>query len=442
MIVSCLVSICCTAKSIDTKISNAMNSSDWFALDSIYASTPKDSIHPFLETYTRCLLGNRLNRPDVSIPAFEELLSSHSSDLDLGNLISSTYMLGMDLSRVGRNADAASYIEAVINSAKQYLDQATIESLKAAANRYAALARYNPYLIDMPQGDHATIPFKIVTVGPADKGSVHIHLKESTINDIAADITFDTGAAANVISVAMAEKYNLIPLDSAAIKVKGFAQTSGNIAIAKELKIGEITVHDVPFIVLDMTSHNEEADQYFDSFNIVVGSELMLQLKDLTLDFINNEIIIPTEAPKRSDQTPNLCFSSTMNLLTAGKILDTITLMNLDTGDAGYGSVGQKFYKANKKMVKSNGRKDSIRQAGVGGFMEVTCYYVPGLPVTIAGVTVRPDDFVVMLKKSDMVERYDANIGLKTMMLYGKIRFNMVDFVISIQQPENMTEGR
>ena len=44
------------SQSVDEKIGNAMNRSDWFALDSIYNSVPKDSIHPFLETYSRCLI--------------------------------------------------------------------------------------------------------------------------------------------------------------------------------------------------------------------------------------------------------------------------------------------------------------------------------------------------------------------------------------------------
>lgn len=423
------------SQSIDEKIGDAMNASDWFALDSIYSATPKDSIHPFLEVYSRCLLGNRLNRPDISIPAFQELLSTQSQNLDLGNLISSTYMLGMDLSRVGRNAEAASYTEAVISSARQYLDPMTLQGLTAVANRYASLAQYHPYQIEMPQGDMATVPFAIVPVGPAEKGSVHIHLTESAINGIAADITFDTGAGANIISVEMAEKYNLIPLDSARISVVGMADRTGEVAIAKELKIGDITIRDVPFIVMRLTSDNEEADQYFETFNIIVGSELMLQLKDLTIDFINRKITIPTVAPIRSGATPNMCFSSTMNLLAKGKLLDEQMLICLDSGDASFGVAGNKFYAANKEWIDRCGRHDSIRIAGIAGTAVEQCYYVPDLPVTIGETTVTPAEFVVKTQTAATPENYDARIGLRTMMLYGAIRFNMVDFVVSITPP-------
>ena len=145
-----------TAQTVDEKIANAMNYSDWFALDSIYKASPKDSINPFLEVFTRCLLGNRLNRTDMSIPAFQELLNSHS--LDTGNLVSSVYMFGMDLSREGFNAEASSMINAIVSQTRQYMDSATIEGLTATANRYAALSAYRPYRIEFPDPQSSLIP--------------------------------------------------------------------------------------------------------------------------------------------------------------------------------------------------------------------------------------------------------------------------------------------
>ena len=57
-----------TARSANERIADAMNRSDWFELESIIDETPKDSIMDFLEVFARCLLGNRLNRPDLSLP--------------------------------------------------------------------------------------------------------------------------------------------------------------------------------------------------------------------------------------------------------------------------------------------------------------------------------------------------------------------------------------
>jgi len=420
------------AQSYDEQIADAMNRSDWFALDSIYSVTPKDSIHPFLEVYSRCLLGNRFNRPDVSIPAFQELLNS--GQLDLGNLHSSVQMLGMDLSREGYNAEAASMIRTIVAQTKQYLDSATVDGLIDSANRYAALAQYNPYQIEFAQNEKAIMPFAIVPVGPKEKESVLMHLTNSTINGIDADITFDTGGGTNMISYEMAEKFNLIPLHGTEITVAGIGKSKGYIAIAKELKLGNIIVKDVPFVVASLSSHNEEADQYIDSFNIVVGSELMLQLKDLTIDFLANQIIVNKEAGQRINIAPNMCFSAGMNLLTKGNIIGSPTLMCLDSGDASFGSLSVNFYDAHKEYVTRHGRPETLRHAGVGGVVELQCYFVPNMNVMIGGTTVKPNEFVVKTQLENSAMAYDANIGLRTMMLYSKVHFNMVDFIVTTEK--------
>lgn len=427
-IIACLVSSTAFPQSIDEKIGNAMNASDWFALDSIYSVTPKDSINPFLEVFSRCLIGNRLNRTDVSIPAFQELLNSHS--LDMSNLISSMHMFGVDLSREGYNAEAASMINSILGQAEQYMDSATVSGLKSTANRYAALANYKPYQTMFPQSTRATIPFTIVPVGPKEKGSVLMHLQNSLINGLEAEITFDTGAGTNITSPEMAEKYQLIPLEGSRQTVVGVGKRDGYYAIAKELRMGDIVVKDVPFVVLSLSSDNEEADQYMDSFSIVVGGELMLRLKDLTIDFANRKITIPTEAPERSAARPNMCFSNGLNLLTKGTIRNVPATMCIDSGDASFGALSSYYYERDSTNIQSFGRLDTIRSAGIGGYTIMPCYILPETPVRIGGTTVEPSGLVV---KTQNDGGYDVNIGLRTLMLFSRVRFNMVDFVLTTE---------
>ena len=421
------------AQSIDEKIGKAMNESDWFARDSIYKSAPKDSIHPFLEVFSRCLLGNRLNRPEVSIPAFQELLNTQSEYLGLDNAISSAYMFGMDLSRTGHNAEAAAMTRAILASTGQYLDSVSAAGLRATAMRYEALTAYTPYQIDFPADSPAAIPFRIMPVWPADKGSVLMHIDDSRINGIEADITFDTGAGVNTISPEMAARYNLTPLDSTVITVSGVGLRDGYIAMAREVKIGNITVRDVPFSVMSLSSGNDEADQYFDSFNIIIGSELMLQLKDLTLDFDNNLIEVPTTAPLKTDCAPNLCFSPSMNFLTEGTVLGTPMMMLLDSGDASFGSLAGAFFNNHKDYITGHASVDSFRQAGVAGVVMTECYNVPGMPVRIGNATVNPPEMAVLPAINGLADGAECTIGLRTMMLYGKIHFNLVDFVLTTE---------
>ena len=418
------------SQSADVKIAEAMNNSDWFALDSLYQTEPKDSISKFLEIFSRCLIGNRLNRPDVSIPAFTELFNTQSENLDLGNLLNSSMMFAMDLSRIGDNKTAAKMLSSTLSSIRTHLDSVTVAGIQQYINQYEALADYSPYKITFEKSV-GTIPFEVVPVDPPKNNSVLMHLRNTSINGVEADVTFDTGAGVNIISDALAYKYNLIPLD-ASTTVGGVDIQNGSYAIAKELKIGDIIVRDVPFYVINITTNNEEADKYVDCFNIVVGSELMLQLKDLTIDFVNNKIIVPSIAPKRSQVSPNMCFSSQMNLLGKGIVKENKILMNIDTGDASYGSLGKGFFETNKEYITTHCKLDTIRNAGIGGVNISECYRVPNLSVELGNNEIKATEMVVVLKENmGGTFGYECNLGLKSLMLFRKIRFNMVDFVLT-----------
>lgn len=151
------------SQSYDERIAEAMNAGDWFALDSIYNAAPKDSIWGFLNVYSRCLIGNRLNRPDVSIPAFAELFNTHSEQLDLGNMLNSAMMFSMDLSRVGNNTKAAEVLSSILNATKQHLDTHTINSFQNYIDKYNALSSYRPYTIKFADNE-GVVPFRTIQV--------------------------------------------------------------------------------------------------------------------------------------------------------------------------------------------------------------------------------------------------------------------------------------
>lgn len=418
------------SQSSDEKIAEAMNNSDWFALDSLYKVEPRDSISRFFEIFSRCLIGNRLNRPDVSIPAFAELFNTQSENLDLGNMLNSSIMFAMDLSRIGDNKTAAKMLSLNLDAVRTHLDSATIAGVQQYINQYEALSKYNPYKITFEKS-LGTIPFEIVPIDSQKNNSVLMYLRNTFINGIEADVTFDTGAGANIISDSLALKYNLIPLDASST-VGGVGIQNGKYAIAKKLKIGDVIVADVPFYVIDITTNNERADKYVDCFNIIVGSELMLQLKDLTIDFVNHEITVPSVVPKRSQASPNMCFSSHMNLLGTVIVQGNPVLMNMDTGDASYGSLDSGFFESNKEYITTHCKLDTIRTGGIGGVQTSECYHVPNILIGFGKEQVLVPEIVVKTGNStNAIVEYEGNLGLKSLMLFSKVRFNLVDFVLT-----------
>ncbi len=106
-------------------------------------------------------------------------------------------------------------------------------------------------------------------------------------------------------------------------------------------------------------------------------------------------------------------------------------LMCIDSGDASFGSLGSKFFEENKDYVTSHSDLDSIRSAGIGGVHTSECYKVPDLDLNLGGHSVIVPKMNVLLQ--DMPYGYDCNLGLKTLMLFGKVRFNLVDFVLTTE---------
>ena len=419
------------SQSYDEKIAEAMNSGDWIALDSVYNEAPKDSIWDFLEVYSRCLIGNRLNRPEVSIPAFAELLQNHSEELDLGNLVSSSLMYAIDLSKLGKNKDAAELLNSILDATKQYLDSTNVAVIQNQLDLYTALSAYNPYTLSF-QGETATIPISIIN-SENDKGS-RLKLDDCSINGIETDITFDTGAALNVISQEMADKLQLIPLDASVI-VGGINDVGGKYVLAKELKFGNLTVTDVPFVILPLETGNEEADKFLHQYGIIIGTPFMLQIKDFTIDFINNEITIPAIAPERTCQKPNMFFGDGLTFSAKGKVLNDPMSMHIDTGNADYADLGSQFYVNNKEFVETHGKLESVGRAGAGGVHKSEAYLVSDIPVELGGNTVVPAEILVAIEDLSDISalRFDCNIGLKTLMMFGKVHFNLIDFVLSTE---------
>ncbi len=418
------------AQSIDERIGTAMNTSDFFGLHEIYYSTPKDSINPFLEVFSRCLIGNRFNRPDISIPAFDELLKTQSEMLDLNLLLQSSVMYSMDLSRVGKNEDAYNLLSAVLSSAYQTVDSTSLKPYANMAAQYKSLTKYSPYQISF-NGDKGIIPFDTIPTGKPGSQQYLMQITDARINGNPIKITFDTGAGVNVITDSLARAYGLEFLD-ADVTATGVESSAGRYAIAKELWLGNIKVNDVPFYVIDIRSHNDEADKYIDVLEFIVGSELMLQLKDVTLNFSAKEIQVPAVAAAPSNVRPNMCFSSDMNLVTQTEVNGQPQIMKLDSGDAGFGRLNKFYFDVNKEYLTANCESDTVRMAGVGGVWSVLCYKLPDTTLNLGGNSVTVPMFDVQTEQHGNYMEED-NLGIRSMMLFRKVRFNLVDMVLSTE---------
>ena len=72
------------------------------------------------------------------------------------------------------------------------------------------------------------------------------------------------------------------------------------------------------------------------------------------------------------------------------------------------------------------------RNAGIGGVNISECYRIPNLSIGLGNNQILAPEIVVVLQDNmGGTFGYDCNLGLKSLMLFSKVRFNMVDFALT-----------
>lgn len=405
---------------------------EWFALDSVYQETPRDSISEFLDEYTRGLIAHHFFRTRTAIEALSNVLTNYPEKLSQSERLTLALMLSSDLSGQGKNKQAGNILEQILKAERTHLSRAWISALTGYAGQYKELSGCNPYEIRV-EGEQGCVPFRIVEVGNPEKKNVLMQLAESTINGVVAPITFDTGAGVNVISEEYARKMKLKPLKAHAT-LTGIGRQGARYAIADEVRLGNITIKNVPFYIADLRTDNEEANKYVECFSIIVGSELMIRLKDLTIDFTTNQIsVAESHQAGVDDVRPNMCLSRSMNLLANGMVNSEKMRIKVDTGDASYGYLSGSYFGENREYVLSHSTPDTVRTAGIGGVRISECFQMPDVRLKLGGETVIVPEITVY-KDSAPIESgdYECNLGLRSLMLVERVRLNFVDSVITL----------
>lgn len=381
------------ANGTDRKIADAVDSADWLALDSLRSCLPHDSISPMLEVYSRCMTGFWLNRPDEALGGFRELFATHGSSLTPDMKLRSGVMFAMALSREGLNEAAHVTVDHLINDTViPPADKATLCELHELAERYGALAAHTPYSIGFPASERAVIPFTLMNDGTGqDKGPLTMTSDVAAINGAPVRVVFNTGSAFNIVTDSLASVLDLTPVGG---------NTSGpHLCMARRLSLGDITVTDVPFMVIPSASGTLMRNCP------MLGSELLVRLKDITIDFVNNTITVATSPARRTSQRPNMCLAPDGTLLTSGRIADRDMLLGIDTGNRGYGTV-------NLPGTEPDIMPQGIRM-DLGGSSVVT----PELDAAPAHRTP------------------GGSIGLQGLMMFGKLHFNFTDMTLECHTP-------
>ena len=83
------------------------------------------------------------------------------------------------------------------------------------------------------------------------------------------------------------------------------------------------------------------------------------------------------------------------------------------------------------KYITTHCKLDTIRNAGISGVNVSECYHVPNLSIELGNNEIKAAEIVVVLQDNmGGAFGYECNLGIQSLMLFSKVRFNLVDFIL------------
>jgi predicted aspartyl protease len=211
-----------------------------------------------------------------------------------------------------------------------------------------------------------------------EPGSTFLPLK---INDRDAEFFFDTGASISVIGASEARELGLVakPVEGKMGDASGQAVTSLQITLVEDLRIGNLHLRNVPFIVVADTG--EPWTGLPQGKHGIIGLPLLLAMHTIRWTPAGKfEFGFPSQA--RNVDTCNMLFHNSnpvINVLVEGKNLD----FTLDTGAVDT-DLNPEFARALPSLIKT-GTLENRSIEGLGGSTSSPSILLPSVLLEIGG---------------------------------------------------------
>lgn len=352
----------------------------WFEL--------RDSVHPnSAPNFYQGAVDQAFNRPEQAEKELRAVIQaapgSHQAH-EAHELLRYMFL------RQGRYAAALAEVDALLHENPNDSD--------AAADRqiFAALSQY---------GDQSLSGNRYFRT-PIHHGHLIVPL---TINGVAARFSLDSGANLSIVSQSEAKRLRLAVHDvSGKLGDSTGGQVNFQVAIARQLTLGEAQLSNVAFLVV--------SDQQQPFMDVPPGEKGLIGLPVLlafeTLRWSPNGMLeMGFASPKVTRaQRPNLCFEGAQPMIEAG-LQHRPLVMALDLG-AGK-TVLWPHFRHDFPTIAQRGRKQRVHKSGVARSADLEALVLPRLSFEIAGFPVKLAPADVLLNQiGGASEWFDGNLGL------------------------------
>lgn len=432
VLIALTLSIVGYSQSIDERISNTINKSEWQELRSLYSAEGGQLQSPLLHPLSKFFINHFYNQPDSALYYGAKLLSEHQPELgsSVGGII---YLMADDFAKVGDYENASNLLHQ-FNEALKAAGVAPAPTFVAFENQNRIIAQRGGFSVARLEHD-VTIPL-VYHHTRRDPGMIFVRTK---LNNVECNATYDTGAGVNVLSQELADRLGVCVHDFAGVEIVGVHSDSSKFAIVDSLCLGDIVYRNVPFQIVDFATGHHAADSALEQLNLqcVIGVQTMLPLEEIQFDFKNGNLIVPAKQTQKPNAAPTIYLSGENALILSihdkrsGAMIDAL----LDTG-ASVTQLTSKYYHQNKELFLGITPSDSIRMAGIGG-IKVAKTISTQWDYRINDTDCSEDSVVINTDLDvDAVSQYDCLFGLSSLTQHDLVTINFKDMCMKLSLEE------
>lgn len=425
-----LVSSAQAQTDFDMKVGEALNAGHWFALRETYMHG-RDSLNPMLKSFAEAMLAYNFNQNEETCRAVDELIREHQAEIGSVNVMSMLYVKSVAQRRMGQYQEAAQTLNAMCRAFEPYVDSVSLAVYRGYGEQCEVLSRYDGVNDVCIEGEEGLASFRLDSVGRPGKLGVSM-MVPTKVNGRSQDVVFDTGAGVNIVSEYAAKRLGL-DVYEITTQVSGYGTQQGRFAVAKELKMGNVTLRNVPFHVITVSTGIDSVDVYLEHLDMIIGVKVISAVEELHIDFERSVLVLLKRSTVSAvDTLPNMCYASSGLLAVEAEINGVGGgLIHLDTGATG-SALTNSYYAQHKDSIDAHCTSEVVRSAGAGGISIENAYCLRNLTVSLGGESHTFPMIHVSTTGGSSVNLGHGNLGMDYFLQFRRVIYNIRNMTLRL----------